>query len=109
MRRRKAKLKQKFCKCPIVKENTMSDIPQKQSNDEVTDLLKKVSAYEMEKLENYIQHKTRKAEATAAADTKTNDGNWMNSILEKAKNTAAGRVFAKTIQRLAEEEKDAYL
>lgn len=59
----------------------------------------------MEKLENYIQHKTRKAEATAAADTKTNDGNWMNSILEKAKNTAAGKVFARTIQRLAEEDK----
>lgn len=87
------------------KESSMSDTPQKQSNDEVTDLLKKVSAYEMEKLENYIQHKTRKAEATAAADTKTNDGNWMNSILEKAKNTAAGKVFARTIQRLAEEEK----
>jgi hypothetical protein len=101
----KEQVKAEFCGCPIVKENNMSDTPQKQSNDEVTDLLKKVSAYEMEKLENYIQHKTRKAEATAAADTKTNDGNWMNSILEKAKNTAAGKVFARTIQRLAEEEK----
>lgn len=101
----KEQVKAEFCGCPIVKENNMSDTPQKQSNDEVTDLLKKVSAYEMEKLENYIQHKTRKAEATAAADTKTNDSNWMNSILEKAKNTAAGKVFARTIQRLAEEEK----
>jgi hypothetical protein len=101
----KEQVKAEFCGCPIVKENNMSDTPQKQSNDEVTDLLKKVSAYEMEKLENYIQHKTRKAEATAAADTKTKDGNWMNSILEKAKNTAAGKVFARTIQRLAEEEK----
>jgi hypothetical protein len=102
----KEQVKAEFCGCPIVKENNMSDTPQKQSNDEVTDLLKKVSAYEMEKLENYIQHKTRKAEATAAADTKTNDGNWMNSILEKAKNTAAGKVFARTIQRLAEEDKE---
>src|SRR5579864_412313 len=101
----KEQVKAEFCGCPIVKENNMSDTPQKQSNDEVTDLLKKVSAYEMEKLENYIQHKTRKAEATAAADTKTNDSNWMNGILEKAKNTAAGKVFARTIQRLAEEEK----
>jgi hypothetical protein len=101
----KEQVKAEFCGCPIVKENNMSDTPQKQSNDEITDLMKKMSAYDMEKLENYIQHKTRKAEAGAAADTKTNDGNWMNSILEKAKNTAAGKVFARTIQRLAEEEK----
>jgi hypothetical protein len=101
----KEQVKAEFCGCPIVKENNMSDTPKKESNDEIVDLMKKMSAYDMEKLENHILHKTRKAEATAAADTKTNDGNWMNSILEKAKNTAAGRVFAKTIQRLAEEEK----
>ena len=98
-------VKAEFCGCPIVKENDMSDTPQKQANDETTDLLKKMSAYNMEKLENHILHKTRKAEASAAADTKTQDAGWMNSIIEKAKNTAAGRVFAKTIQRLAEEEK----
>lgn len=88
----KEQVKAEFCGCPITKEtNTMSDNSQKQSNDELTDILKKTSAYEMEKLENHILHKTRKAEATAAAENKTQDESWVTSIVEKVANKFFGK------------------
>ena len=84
----KTQLKADFCGIcpPVEKESSMADtnvIP----NEETKKILNKISAYEMEQLESYVAHKTKKAseEKAIVADSAAKEESFLSKIVAKVK------------------------
>src|ERR1035437_7507462 len=85
----KIQLKADFCGIcpPVEKESSMSEtnLP----NEETKKVLNKISAYEMEQLESYITHRTKKANELASkevvADSVAKEESFLSKIVAKVK------------------------
>jgi hypothetical protein len=72
----------------VEKESSMAD-KNLTPNDETKKILNKISAYEMEQLESYVTHKTKKANDVAAqeivADSAAKEESFLSKIVSKVK------------------------
>jgi hypothetical protein len=105
----KVSLRAEFCGVcpPVEKESSMADknvIP----NDEQKKILSKLSALEMEQLESYVQHKTKKANEVinkeVVADAASKEETFLSKIVAKVKNSFAAELLEKKIETVAKEE-----
>jgi len=75
----------------VEKESSMAD--KNVINDETKKILNKISAYEMEQLESYVTHKTKKANDIASqeivADAVAKEETFLSKIVAKVKNALA--------------------
>lgn len=98
-------LKAEFCGCPTpVKE----EVPMSDKNivsEDQKKILSKISALEMEQLESYIQHKTKKAnEKEVIAEATKKEENFLSKIVAKVKDSFAAQLLEKKVEAVAKEE-----
>jgi hypothetical protein len=104
------KLKAEFCGiCPPapIKESSMSET-NLSPNEETKKILNKISAYEMEQLESYVAHKTKKANEIVnkevVADATKKEETFLSKIVAKVKDSFAAQLLEKKIETVAKEE-----
>jgi hypothetical protein len=108
-------LKAEFCGiCPTTdkeaqessKESSMSD--KNIVSEDQKKILSKISALEMEQLESYIQHKTKKANEVVnkevVADATKKEETFLSRIVAKVKDSFAAQLLEKKVEAVAKEE-----
>lgn len=93
-------VKAEFCGCPVKEASSMPD----NEKEEIKSILSKINGYEYTRLMASIEKKERKVEAEKVEPVQPKNDSFLTHILEKAKTTFAGKMFAKTVERLASEE-----
>lgn len=104
----KNELKAEFCGCPTpVKESPMSD-KNANINDDQKQILSKISAYEMEQLENFLMFKSKKAAEAAnreiVADASKKEETFLQKVMDKVKTSFAAQLLEKKVEKVAAEE-----
>lgn len=98
-----------LCACPTKEASTMPEKSNEQA--ELDEVLKKLNAFDYMRLRNSIEKKELKLAAAAvtavaapAPEPRKRDDGFMKAVIEKAKKTFAGKMFAQTVKRIAADQ-----
>jgi hypothetical protein len=103
-------VKAAICACPTKEASPM---PENKSNEqaELDEVLKKLNALDYMRLRNSIEKKELKLAAAstmtavaAPAPEPRKEDSFMKAVIEKAKKTFAGKMFAQTVKRIAADQ-----